>query len=329
MSPEQARVQWERIDARTDVYGLGAVLYALLTGQPPHPGATPDESLEHARRGEVKPPREWNRSIPRALEAITLKALAADPAQRYTTAAELHRALRDYRLRNPRRLAIAASLVLALAALAWFASLLPGYGRPGTGVLPPLRVEAFDVELHRRRPPAALGRIGPDVTAARFQDDDVTVYARLSAPAYCYLIALNPDGKDQLCYPAGPEVAPRPTAELHFPSDAGIVFGLTDGVGLQVFVLVASTRPLPAYAAWNEEGLPWGRTQGAGVYRYDGVSFAFDDGRGELRERADFPVQLAAVCRALRSRPGVELIRVLAFPVVHGPRPPGHEEPGR
>src|SRR5262249_18996880 len=49
MAPEQARGQGERIDARTDVYGLGAVLYFLLTGQPPHDGKTFDAILENAR----------------------------------------------------------------------------------------------------------------------------------------------------------------------------------------------------------------------------------------------------------------------------------------
>ena len=79
MAPEQARGQWERIDGRTDIYGLGAVLYAVLTGKPPHPGRDGDESLEHARVGVVTPPRVLNRSISRDLERIVLKALEADP----------------------------------------------------------------------------------------------------------------------------------------------------------------------------------------------------------------------------------------------------------
>ena len=55
MAPEQARGQWERIDARTDVYGLGAVLYYLLTGKPPHDGKTPIEVLEQARDASGRP----------------------------------------------------------------------------------------------------------------------------------------------------------------------------------------------------------------------------------------------------------------------------------
>ncbi len=55
MAPEQARGQWERIDARTDVYGLGAVLYHLLTGQAPRDGKTPIEVLERARGRSDRP----------------------------------------------------------------------------------------------------------------------------------------------------------------------------------------------------------------------------------------------------------------------------------
>ena len=113
MSPEQARGQWERIDGRTDVYGLGAVLYSLLTGAPPHPGRTPQESLEHARIGEITRPRALNRSIPRDLERVVTKALAADPPRRFGSAAELRRALRLCRLKTA---VLAGALLLVLMA---------------------------------------------------------------------------------------------------------------------------------------------------------------------------------------------------------------------
>ena len=103
MAPEQAREQWERIDFRTDVYGLGATLYALLTGRSPHPGRTHRVAAARARgRGDAAA-RAEARSIPRPLERIVMRALAADPAQRFTTAAEFRQALRRYRLRHRRR----------------------------------------------------------------------------------------------------------------------------------------------------------------------------------------------------------------------------------
>ena len=121
MAPEQARGQWERIDWRLDIYGLGAVLYALLTGRPPHAGRTREESLEHARRGVVTAPRELNRSLPRDLERIVMKALEADPGRRFASASDLRRALRNrrrLRLYRAAGLAGVASLGIAIACAA-------------------------------------------------------------------------------------------------------------------------------------------------------------------------------------------------------------------
>ena len=64
--------------------------------------------------------------------------------------------------------------------------------------------------------------------------------ARLTAPGYCYLIALNPDGREQLCWPEDPAAPPPPTQVIDYPQDPTMGFGLTDGVGLQAFVLVVS-----------------------------------------------------------------------------------------
>jgi hypothetical protein len=134
MPPEQARGEVERIDPRTDIYGLGAVLYQLLTGRPPHRGKTRDELWRAACRGDVAPPRQVNPRVPAALERICLKALAADPIDRQASAAALADDLRRYRA-PPRRLALAAGAVAALLVLgvaAWL--IVAAMRRPSAGV---------------------------------------------------------------------------------------------------------------------------------------------------------------------------------------------------
>ena len=104
---------------------------------------------------------------------------------------------------------------------------------------------------------------------------------------------------------------------LGFPHDPAAGFGLTYGVGLQAFVLVASLRPLPPYSVWRRAliDFPWKPTQAKGVWRYDGDSFRTDVQRGEVRSLAGLPTPLVAACRALESRPGVDAIHAVAFPV--------------
>ena len=87
LSPEQCRN--ESLDGRCDVYALGAILYELLTGKPPHQGSTPLETLVQVLEGPVKPPRELERSIDPDLERICLKCLERDPESRYAAAATL------------------------------------------------------------------------------------------------------------------------------------------------------------------------------------------------------------------------------------------------
>ena len=60
MSPEQAAGEVESLGPATDVYGLGAILFALLTGEPPVPGTSTDEVLDMARRGAIRSPRSLN-----------------------------------------------------------------------------------------------------------------------------------------------------------------------------------------------------------------------------------------------------------------------------
>ncbi len=92
MSPEQSTGERE-LDARTDVYALGAVLYEMLAGEPPFTGATTQAIIAKRMRGEVPDVRAVRHSVPRAIGEAVTKAMALTPADRYATAAEFGRAL--------------------------------------------------------------------------------------------------------------------------------------------------------------------------------------------------------------------------------------------
>jgi tetratricopeptide (TPR) repeat protein/serine/threonine protein kinase len=89
MSPEQAAGQTDRVGPASDVYGLGATLYSLLTGKRPVESKDRGVLLEKVRRGEIIPPRQIQRSAPAALEAICLKAMARVPEERHESARAL------------------------------------------------------------------------------------------------------------------------------------------------------------------------------------------------------------------------------------------------
>ena len=89
MSPEQAAGQPDRLGPATDVYTLGATLYRILTGQVPFDGPEEDEVRKLVQQGALPPPRQINRRIAPALEAICLKAMAMAPEDRYVSAIDL------------------------------------------------------------------------------------------------------------------------------------------------------------------------------------------------------------------------------------------------
>lgn len=96
MSPEQA-TDGARMTPASDIYSLGALLYKLITGNTPVEGSHIREIIRKVRKGDFPPPREANRNVPRALEAVCLKAMATDPKDRYETALELKADLERWR----------------------------------------------------------------------------------------------------------------------------------------------------------------------------------------------------------------------------------------
>jgi hypothetical protein len=150
MAPEQAR--GEQTDARSDVFGLGALLYLILTGRPPHDSPSAIGTVLLAREGKVTPPRRLAPDVPRALETICLKALAPEPSDRYQSAAELAVEVKRWLAGEPldagrERLVVragfwrgklglglsAALLLAALVAAGWFARLWVEGRRPTAG----------------------------------------------------------------------------------------------------------------------------------------------------------------------------------------------------
>src|SRR5436189_1861035 len=159
MAPEQAAGNNAAVGSVTDVYGLGAVLYQLLTGHPPFAGGTTYETIKLVLETEPRQPRQLNPKIDRDLSTICLKSLEKDPKRRYPSALALAEDLerwlkhepiqarhagvftrgRKWVQRNPTSALLAAALVAFAAAVGWNiwkSELIRGPITTGIAVLP-------------------------------------------------------------------------------------------------------------------------------------------------------------------------------------------------
>ncbi len=162
MAPEQAAANnpaTAGLTSATDVYGLGAVLYQLLTGHPPFAGGTTYETIKLLLETEPRPPRLWNPKVDRDVSTICLKCLEKDPKRRYSSAQalaeDLERWLRHEPIqarrtgviargkkwlqRNPTTSAVVTlslALIAAIGVIVWKSELAGHSPTTGIAVLP-------------------------------------------------------------------------------------------------------------------------------------------------------------------------------------------------
>jgi hypothetical protein len=331
-------------DVQADLYGLGATLFYLLAGRAPFAHHRGVSAKLDAHGGEAAPDvRTLRPEVPAEVAAMVSRLLAKRPGARYATAAELADALAPFTAttqappRPRRRLAVLVS-GLVLAAVAGLALFVWLRSHPGNRTEPdgpgapapdpagkPVRVLRLDVDHFEKvggsdRPHGLLGRN----SFTTYCDDGVTVEGKLSAPAYCYLIAYRPDGTEELCFPEKEDVAPPLTDEPRYPSaTAAVRYGLNEGPGLHAFVLVVSVKPLPPYTQWRRQrgASPWRKSdaQAGVVWRLDGASLrahtaADPDARGKGQEVRGVGA-LPQLADWLRQGEGVETVSAVAFAV--------------
>ena len=168
MSPEQAR-NAKHVDHRSDLYALGGMLYALLTGQPPFRGASALEVVQAKEEGKFPPARRFNVEVPERLDLIIDKCLAKNPDHRYQSAEELIKDLEALGLANERLSFIAADTSPA----------------PANGPAPRAKPPRPAAETAARRPEEPAG----DWWYVKFRtDEDVLVTRKLTTGQVVALI---------------------------------------------------------------------------------------------------------------------------------------------
>src|SRR3989442_1732451 len=201
MAPEQAVGNNDAVSSVTDVYGLGAVLYQLLTGQPPFAGGTTYETIKLLLDTEPRSPRLLNPKIDRDLSTICLKCLEKDSQRRYPSALALaedierwlkHEPIQARRAgvftrgrkwvrRNPTSAFLAASLVALAAAsgwIVWKSELIRGPRTTGIAVLP------FENLNEQKENVAFADGVQDDILTKLAKIADLKVISRTSVMEY-------------------------------------------------------------------------------------------------------------------------------------------------
>jgi hypothetical protein len=265
MAPEQAR--GEAVDARSDLFSLGCVLYDLATGQPPFRGKDTLAVLSALATEEPPPPHELRPELPPALSDLVMRLLAKDPGGRPPGTEAVAQGLRALeagadvpgpsrprgagaaRARSVRRWvpALGAAVVLVVLGLGVAAWRLHQPGPPLAPLKGYVDVRIYE-EKNARRQNLYLNDAGALPLKA---GDQFCIEAELNRPAYLYVLWIDPDGDVHPAYPWEPEewhkrpAVEQPVARLRCPEALDAFYKLPQGrPGMHTLVLLARDTPL-------------------------------------------------------------------------------------
>ncbi len=120
MAPEVAKHEIAKIDRRSDVFGIGAILYCLLTGQPPFTGESAPEVLHNAQTGEIRPPAEIVSGISQRAATICQRCMDKNASNRFADVGSLQKALEPGRPPMARRVLAIVFAILVIGFFSWW-----------------------------------------------------------------------------------------------------------------------------------------------------------------------------------------------------------------
>jgi serine/threonine protein kinase len=232
-----------------DVYGLGCLLYVLLTGRPPFAAGSIAELLHATVRQTPIPPHKIRSDVPSSLSEACLKALSKRPSDRHASAGEFRRALQDpgphaksathNRSLRPRRIIIALLALVVLSAIAGLLS--SGRSKP---VAAEWRIDLYARAEHESRTNLFDGASKPAA------GDGIRIHAKLSRPAFAYVYWLDSTGTCKRLFPEGPQT-PGLVEQVDIPEDAKMLLPLVGQSAWDACVLIVCDEAAPPEFDWS------------------------------------------------------------------------------
>ena len=185
MSPEQVRAE-PRIDQRSDVYSMGAVLYEMVTGSKPFDGDSAFAIMSAHVSQDLSPPQAVNPALPPGLSDIILRAMAKDPDQRFQSAAEFRTGLESVHTGGVKRTAAPVALRWGIGAAAMFLAAFLAISHHRETPIPPVSVPVSVPAPHQSAKDSEQRRPKPEPSLKP---------PRIAASSAVWAVALSPSGK--------------------------------------------------------------------------------------------------------------------------------------